>query len=366
MRGRVHGVARVGGRSATADAWQTRASAASLKGAWACGRAVRIVCLASVLALAGCLGGSEVPAPPPADVVEPLPSTLYLNAAGSLTAHVPVSAEPEAYDVGSFYEAWTAGEDQPTWSMENPFAGAIASAATLTYYYTSEAAVPTTGPQDQGFPEFVVYAGVEGAPMGWASVSGPDVVQADEVVEIVMPLSLPKGGLVIPAGTPPTVKIAPVQGQTDQNPVVLLLNSTQTPSRVDLTLEPFDAPAVSESVLLDTAGTLVGSAYALGGSEGTTMRSYPIELAPEALGLRVRMERVEGTGIADIDLAVVGPDGEVAAQSVTPEPREGVDLWLPNIEASGGSGTWTVQVTNYGNARADFRVDAVQLLPPAA
>lgn len=321
-----------------------------------------------VAAPAGCLGadddasGSQTPgeqAPPPQD---PLP-TYFLDGDMGLVERFPSNEEPERVPVGSFYTDWTAGDEQPTWTgTATPVAYRV-SAVTLTFYYTADQAVATTGPQGEGFPEFVVYLGTEQAPMAWASLQGPDVVRSGDVVRVTGELSLPRGGLVLPAGVDPVVKIAPVQGQgEEENELVILVDSTETPSRAVLEGERIVLSPVRSERMLDTSGILAGSAYATGPQEDTTADSHEVEVPPDARGLTASLQRVQGAGVADIDLEVLGPDGEVVARSVTPEDDEGVALYRPNVEAI-GTGTWTLRVVNYGNVAVEYELQAELLHP---
>lgn len=334
-------------------------------------RGLLLALLLTTAGLAGCLGSQQTADPadgrPAADPTGgSLASELYLTGAMALTPTPPTSDEPEAVPVGSFYTAWAQGDEQPTWTAKGPVEAPVRiTEAALSFHYTAETAVVTTGPQDQGFPEFVVYLGTEAAPMAWASVAGPDIVQEGEIVEAEAPLTLPEGGLVLPAGAMPVVKIAPVQAQQEQGArLEVLVNATSTPSRVELTTEPIELVETTEQPVLDEEGQLAGSAYALGQTEGASSMSFPVEVPATAVGLTASLERTTGVGIADIDLEVQAPDGTIIAQSVTPEDDEGLALYAPNL-AVGGPGTWTLVVTNYGNVVTGFHLTA-QLLEPAS
>lgn len=332
-------------------------------------RTLAIVLLLLSSVAAGCLGsqtedggtedGDRAPGGAEAGPVE-----LYLTEDLGLTQVPPLDEDPKGVPVGDFYGTWTTGGEQPTWTGTGLDEAILIENATLTFYYTSDTAVATTGPQDQGFPEFVVYLGTEAAPMGWASLQGPDVVQQGEIVEIQGNLELPTGGLVLPAGAEPVVKIAPVQAQQEEgSSMEILVNSTETPSRATLVTRPVELAPSQEELVLDETGVLAGSAYALGQTEGATSQTFEIEIPEEVLGLTAALERTTGAGVADIDLEARGPSGDVVAMSVTPEDDEGLALYTPNLEAV-GAGTWELRVTNYGNAAVEFDLQA-SLLQPA-
>jgi hypothetical protein len=71
---------------------------------------------------------------------------------------------------------------------------------------------------------------------------------------------------------------------------------------------------------------------------------------------------VQGAGIADIDLELLGAEDEVVARSVTPEAVEGLALREPNVAAV-GEGPWTLRVVNYGNAAVEYELTATALDP---
>ncbi len=313
-----------------------------------------------LLLAAGCLAteepNSRSPGSQSATERFELPETLYLDADTRLRGDAPTDQEAEGVPVGSFYTAWAEGAEQPTWTGPALSSPARVTNATLTFYYTAETTVATTGPQDQGFPEFVVYLGTEQAPMGWASLQGPDVVQQGDQVEITGELSLPAGGLVYRTGDAPVVKIAPVQAQGDEGSrLIILVDGAEAPSRVDMDVEPVTLPGWTPGTPIQHDGTLAGSAYATGPQEGTTAASFPVDLRPGHAGIIVDLERATGAGIADIDLELIGPDGVVVARSVTPEDDEGLALFAPNVEAI-GHGTWTLRVVNYGNVAVQFEL----------
>jgi len=319
------------------------------------------VLLAALLVFAGCVGSTDDV--DPASVDEPeardesVNRSLFLTKDLGLT-ETEASGDPAAVPAGSFYTAWTRGGEQPTWTGSAPETPIVVENATLTFYYTSESATVTTGPQDQGFPEFVVYFGTEASPAAWASVSGPDVVQEGEVVEASATLNVPEGGLFLPADADPVVKLAPVQGQgsAEDTRLEFLVNGTDTPSRVTFDGDRANASDTQRETVVDATGVLAGSAYAVT-LEGASAQSFPVTVDEETAGLDARLERQTGAGIADIDLQLLGPDGDVVAQSVTPEDDEGLTLRQANVDAI-GTGEWTLRAVNYGNAAVQFSLSA--------
>lgn len=327
----------------------------------------RVLGLVVLVLAAGCTTvqqpGPQAPDGFVEDPDERVSRTLYLDGEMRLTDRSPTDATPDRVSMGSFYANWTTGDPQPTWTAPALGGAILVDHAQLTFFYTAnETAVPTTGPQGEGFPEFVVYVGTEQAPQAWASVEGPDVVREGEVVRVSAEMNLPTGGLVLEPGEEPIVKIAPVQGQGSQRGQVdLLANATETPSRVVLQGQPISLPRSQASPALDETGTLSGTVYVTG-PEGPTADNHTLRVPAGSHGFVASLERVQGAGVADIDLHAIGPDGEVVAQSVTPEPREGLAMHPPNLDAA-GTGTWTLRVVNVGNAAVEYRLTA-ELLEP--
>jgi len=326
------------------------------------------VLAALVVLTAGCVGTGEDTEPTQAQSVEETSQaenrTLYLDGDLGLTEREP-SGEAETVPAGNFYTTWTRGEEQPPWTGEPPEDPLVVHNATLEFYYSSESVTATTGPQDQGFPEFVVYFGTEASPAAWASVEGPDVVTSDDVIEVTAELNLPSGGLYLSENAEPVVKLAPVQGQgsVENTRLEFLVNGQATPSRVTFEATPVDTIDAKRENVVDEVGTLAGSAYALGDQEDTTADTYDVEVTEATSGLDARLERLDGVGIADIDLHVLGPEGDVVAQSVTPEDDEGLTLRGANVDAI-GTGTWTVRAINYGNAAVSYELTVDRLMAP--
>lgn len=321
------------------------------------GKVARAV-VASAL-LAGCLAGpaddGERTGPGPDDggsAAEP-PSLLWLTSEMELVPYGPQGDDPVPVPIPAFYDRWVAGGTWPSWSARLTGAAAIVNAS-VTFFYRSEGATPTTGPGEQGFPEFVVYLGVGEAYMGSASVEGPDVVR-DETVEVSATFELPRGGLVLDAGDDLTLLIVPVQGSTaDGTRIEVLTDALSTPSRVELLGAPARLSRLGWIVEEDTEVRIVGSAYVTT-QGGLSKATVPVTLSAHAAGLRVHMERTGGAGGADLDLAVYDQEGERVGRSATPQYKEDLRLLAPNL-AGLVPGEWTVEVAQYGGAVATARV----------
>lgn len=281
---------------------------------------------------------------------------FHLGAGWELTRAEPTRTLPQRLDAGNFYASWAQGRDQPTWqggALEESLH--VTGEAQLTFWVEADPVVATTGPQDQGFPEYVVYFGTRDSPIAYASLEGPDLKTAGDPVRVTGTLPTPPGGMVLEEGAHPVVVLAPVQAQDDRGPrLEFLVNATGYDARVEVQAQPVDLPETETASSERFTGTLAGSAYAT--SQGPTSATHPLEVDASTERVDVQLGS-QGAGVRDIDLALLGPDGELVAQSVTPHPQEGVVLHSPTIEEV-GTGDWTIQVTNYGHAAVEYAVEA--------
>lgn len=324
--------------------------------------------LAPLLALALAVGGlaaaasletGDTPVFPSQEIEPAGPGdrvAFHLGGDWGLTRSAPASPVPQRLDAGNFYASWAQGRDQPTW--RGPALGEslhVTGEAELTFWVEADPVVATTGPQDQGFPEYVVYFGTLESPIAYASLEGPDVKTAGTPVRVTGTLPTPPGGMVLEEGAHPVVILAPVQAQDDRGPrLEFLVNATTHDARVEADAQPVDLPETETASSERFTGTLAGSAYAT--SQGPTSATHPLPVNATTARVDVQLGS-QGAGVRDIDLALLGPDGDLVAQSVTPHPTEGVVLHAPTIEEV-GAGDWTIQVTNYGHAAVDYAVES--------
>lgn len=313
--------------------------------------------------LAGCLATRDE-GPPPAgdDGVPPAPQAmaLYLTGAKGMTWDAPTKEEPERVASGSFFKAWAAGKGLPTWSGA-PLARTlnVTGNVTVTFYVTTDRAV---GPSM--FSSYVAYFGEGQNLLALAGIRSERVIAPGQVVEVTGTLELPRGGLLLPAGSTPTALIAPVQTQDEGVDLYFLVNSTKHASRIDLEgvmveeYMPPAGPAESET----RSGTTLGSAYYVGVREGLNTVSFPVD-AEGAEVLEIALVTKGTTGIPDVDMTLYDAKGEAVATGSTPYPTELIRLYPKNL--AGGDGQYTLHVTSYGSMQASFEV-TVSKYPAAA
>jgi hypothetical protein len=283
-------------------------------------------------------------------------AVFHLGDGWRLTREEPTRTLPQRLDAGNFYARWAQGRDQPTWrgpALEESLH--VTGEAQLTFWVEADPAVATTGPEDQGFPEYVVYFGTQESPVAVASPEGPNVKTAGDPVRITASLPTPPGGMVLEEGSHPVVILAPVQAQDDRGPrLEFLVNATGYDARVEAEAQPVHLPDYNTTTRERFTGTLAGSAYAADGA--TAAATHPLDVTGSTGRIDLQLGSA-GAGVRDIDLQVLGPDGDLVAQSVTPHPTEGVVLHEPTLDEV-GPGEWTVRVVNYGHAAVDYAVEA--------
>ncbi len=320
-----------------------------------------LLILVTALLTAGCVNPASSPveeASTPEDVepsTEASRATWFLTGNMGLTTEAPTSPESARVATGNFYSRWATGAEQPTWRGSSAAGDLLLTGnASLTFWAETEHAVPTTGPRDEGFPEYVAYFGVEGSPTAYASISGPDVMLPGEAVRFDVELTLPPGGLVLEEGAHPVVIVAPVQGQDDRaTRLDILVNGTEHPSRVEVAAEPVDLGEPRWHLDEAHEGVLAGSAYAA--ETSATKHEVPVAVNGSTTRLSVSLTS-EGVGVRDIDVALRNPDGDLVARGATPHPEEGIVLHAPAL-AAGGPGSWTVEVVNYGHAAVAYDLE---------
>lgn len=320
---------------------------------------VGLLLLAAPL-LTGCLGTREDPGTPadpaPGGSEEPRSVALYLTGAKGLTLEAPTKADPEQVASGSFFKGWAAGQGLPTWR------GAplnetwnVTGNVSVTFYVTTDKVV---GPSQ--FSSYVAYFGEGDNLLALAGIKSVATITRGQVVEVKGQLELPRGGLLLPAGSVPTALIAPVQTQDEPADLYFLVNSTEHPSRVDLegvVTTEFTLPTGSRDEATQNGMTL-GSAYYVGVRDGLNTVSIPVDATgAEVLEIALKVKR--NVGIPDVDMTLHDASGAPVATGSTPYPVELIRLYPQNL--AGSEPTYTLKVTSYGSVQADFDVTITKL-----
>lgn len=296
------------------------------------------------LALAGCLAPEAAPGPSP-DPGAVIEQTRFLTSDMGLA---PAPGAAGAVRSGSFFQAWAAGDDYPTWAAEPVAANRLLDNITAKLYLRA------TGPvvESVRFPDIMIYGGSGGAFMSVATAKFSSVMAPGDVHEVDLTLSAPLGGLVVPAGEPLAFKVVPVMHQNDAADIEVLVGG-DTASRVAWQERALRLPIVTLAAG-SAEGEATGSAYAGAAAPDSIHHRTVVHANETPRAFLVWMNTTEHQGIPDIDLALVGPDGEEIASSGTPTPREMLRLSAPNLREAGD---YTIVVTSYGSARASFTVE---------
>lgn len=329
---------------------------------------VLLAALALLLpALAGCAAFDDAR---PASLPPAERRALYLtgpaggtaNATGGLSFARPTNEAWEEIPSGNFLEQWGRPAGYAT------FQGApLAESLLVTGNVTVVAFARADGPATQigQFPHVIAHFGTERALNADGSANGEPVLRPGEIVEFNFTLAVPRDGLLIERGMGPVVLLSVVMSQLGRDrDVVFLVNGTSYASRVEFDAvrvpDPSPARADDAGLALDESGTLVGSAYATT-REGSSRATFELGLVADTERVLVEVVAGRAAGFGDIDLAVLDPDGEEVARSVTPLGRDAIELYAHQL---GTGGPFRVAITNYGSAASEYRVTAIVQPPP--
>lgn len=304
--------------------------------------------LALALALSGCLA----PTPSPAVPAEEVPSQVVLWLTESaFRAEAPTGEEPVRVPSGNFFEAWADGEGLPTWR-----GGAQAQDLRVTsarVYAWAE--VPRGSAQAGRFPSYMAYLGAAGFLQAQESLPPLGVVAPGAVHELVFDLGLPEGGLVVPAGEDLELLLTPVQTNDDRaHAIDFLVDAVETPSRIELDVEPFPLPRAETAAEASFDGRLAGTAYAPA-PQPTQTADHAFEVPAGTVRVEVTMEVLSNVGFPDVDLAVLEGETELAS-SVTPYGVEAVRLYPAALRNVTLPTTLVARVAEYGSTTAEYRV----------
>lgn len=298
--------------------------------------------LLAALLLAGCLDQLAAPADEgPAAREAYFTSGMELNATNE--------AETTGVRAGSFFQAWAEGVDYPTWRAPAETRDVLVENVTVTLR------IRATGPvlETARFPDVMIYGGSGEAWMGFGNATTPPVLAPGTVYSFDVPVAPPAGGLFVPAGERFGLKVVPVMHQNDVADVEILVGGEQG-SRAAWTTRPLDLPRAANATTGADSGELRGSNYAGPAAPDTVRHRVAVQVNDTPVQLLAWMNTTEHQGIPDIDLSIVGPEGDELAFSGTPTPREMLRLAAPNLQ---GPGNYTLVATSYGSARAVVSIE---------
>lgn len=316
--------------------------------------------------LAGCLA-EETPRTGEEDVTAPEPkttrSTWFFSDGWGLDEAEPVGDTKRA-PLGDFYSKWAQGGPFPEWvSAPLPDPLLVTGKVRLEFFVTTDSLVTST---PGVFPDFVLYFGTsesvmaDYSPRAIQPVADQDfsIVKTGDAVRVLVEMTLPPGGITVPAGTGLRVITAPVMLETDVNDLLVLYGSTQYPSHVAFDATPLPAALLSDGprdvrTYGDSYELTAGSIFHGQEIDGVTIQNLTVEVHENDTTFLADLRFTGMTPFPDMDLYVYAPNGTLVARSVTPGPDESVHLHAANLAAV-GPGTWTVKVVNYVTPRATF------------
>lgn len=297
---------------------------------------------------AGCLAPDAATTDEPA----PLPAAREAFFHSTMTLAAAAEPEPAVVRTGSFFSAWAAGEDYPTWYADPVGQDVLVTGINVTLF------LQVTGPvvESARFPDIMVYASAGDAWMGYGERRDLSAFQPGEVYELDVEIGLPPGGLWLAPDVGLGLKVVPVMLQQDEQADVEILLGGETASAARWELAPLALPPVAREERDDATGEVVGTIYAGAAAPPTTSARVPLALPGDAVYVLAWMNTTENVGIPDIDLSIEAPNGTTITGSGTPTPREAIRVAVPNLA---GAGDYALVVTTAGSPRATFSVEWV-------
>ncbi len=312
--------------------------------------------LCLVFLLAGCLEATETPDPTPSkEQVTPQWITLYLDAEGAL---VPELGDAASIPIDWGYQQWLDGTPPPAWTGAALGALRILE-GNVTLFYQAER--PTVSGDVR--PELTAWWGSDVSIPHHIFIDGPSSVTAGQVVEATSALRMPGGGLVMAPERLPLLRVGTYYADGPQLSTMDLLVGAETPSRLDLLVEPIAWPEMRSETMLSTTGTLLGSRCAATINPTEEADSYhTISVGPDALGFTVRVQGTDAFPTNDVDLVVYGPNGTDVGGGHSSFDVEGADVWGHNL-AVDGPGDYRIRVVACTPQRGAYEMDVTAYYP---
>lgn len=317
-------------------------------------RAILLAGLLLVSLLGGCLDPGNGPE-------EPGLVLLHLHGNDEL------SEEPDrgetVVEVVHYLQTWAAERPLTTFGWAGPEAPLLVTGARLTLTLVAPDGAASPGPQDQGLPELGIWLGNGMALTGRATTQGPDQLTRGERVTLSVTFELPRGGLVADTGSELVLALGAGYVWPGSEESIGVVSGGPDGGYLELETAPLTFTRAAPLGGPSYTGSLSGPGTALGELDGVTFSEEALEVPEGTLGVAVTLQPGLGAGAQDLDLEVIGPDGNVAASGLTPRATERVLLFEPNLDAI-GTGTWTIRVTNFGYAHVTYQVLVTFLVPP--
>lgn len=325
----------------------------------------RIALLLVALVLApGCLGGGKDPGTPPdgGDAWQPqaLNETFYLKSGYRLDPSPPTKSTPDAVSSTPIANGF-ANEDLRAFASSPLLGQRNYTHARLTVYYRADG--PTVDPfpnrtNPQEARSFVFWLGSRAVYPSFASTFGPTVILPNQVYKAEVDIPLPKPSWIVPVQEPLQLLIATLAANAETYDVRFLVDSTSTPSRIELRGATSNLSLPRTLFPVGKEFTVMGNSGLFTGATGSTVDSRirtPVPVRANDTYVEVRIVfRSNSGGKSDLDFTLYAPDGKtVAGLSTTPYQSETVRLFLPNL-ARYGPGDYVADVNAYSGVNTRF------------
>lgn len=314
--------------------------------------------------VAGCLGGGDDGKDPGSGdepwSPSPMNETWFLKAGYRLDPTPPGKATPDAVASTPIVNGF-ANEDLKAFASAPVLGQRNYTHARIIVYYRADGATVDPFPNRTNPQEargFVFWLGSKGVYPSFASTFGPTILVPNQVYKAEAVIPLPAPSWTVPTQEPLQVLIATLALNAEAYDVRILVDSTATPSRVELvgstsnlTLPPTLYPVGKEFTILGNSGLFTGATGPAGESRVRT--PVPVRANDTYVEVRVVFRSNQG-GKSDLDFTLYAPGGTiVAALSTTPYQSETVRLFLPNL-ARYGAGDYVADVNAYSGVNTRF------------
>lgn len=300
-------------------------------------RAMRAWLCLLFLPLAGCVNidVGDLPATDDTPVLlpEPFNLTFYVTPDELVTAPPVGSTFPLSWSTSQ----WLAGLPPPTFRGTGPEDRHwLVLNGTMYFEYHVAQATSSAGTR----PELTSWFGHEDNVVHHVFSDGPDTVQAGQRLSTIESLRIPLGGYVIPEGSDPMLQLGSYYGDGPMADAIEVVTGTQG-TRFELTIQEIvDAPIDEGAPYRDRINLRGNRCVFDGNLDGQAEHQWTVPVTDDTARLRVEFD---GNLLGDIDVAILGPDGQDVGGSHGPGGRESADAWWPNLQAA-GPGDYTVHL----------------------
>lgn len=175
----------------------------------------------------------------------------------------------------------------------------------------------------------------------------------------------PPGGWVVPAGESVQLLLVPLIISHPVYAPRLLVDSADTPSRVELDARPSDGVVPRELSKHFSAHLIPANSGLFTGATQNRLPSrvrVPIPVSADDAYLEVRVRFLSNAGgKSDLDFVLYGPDGRIASTSTTPYQNETVRLFGPHLRML-GAGEFVADIEAYSGFNTRFELETTKMI----